>query len=340
VFKSTSGNRKLFLYFWIILQLSISCMRQFIRHIILILIMQISIFGESIFSQAIRMDLYSHGSIPNMRISDEKEVIQFTEIMRVSKVQTPDIVVYLPSKKSSGGEAVIICPGGGYSFLSYDWEGTDIAKFWNSKGVAAIVLKYRLPSAVSQKDHWKSPLMDAQRAMRLVRYHSAEWNINPDKVGIMGFSAGGHLAASLSTHFDAGDSLSSDPVEQMSCRPDFSILVYPVISFVSASSHSGSRRNLMGENNDPKLAKYFSPELNVSGETPPTILIHSIDDKTVPVANSLLYYDALIENKIPAELHTYQYGGHGYSLAVGQGYLSTWPERCFEWLKWYMTNSR
>jgi acetyl esterase/lipase len=175
--------------------------------------------------------------------------------------------------------------------------------------------------------------MDAQRAMRLVRYNAEKWNVDPAKIGIMGFSAGGHLASTLSTHFDAGDPSSPDPVEQESCRPDFSILMYPVISFTEEFKHSGSREALLGKDPDPELLSYFSNELQVSSDTPPTILIHSEDDRSVPVENSLAYYKALRENQVSSEMHIYPYGGHGYSLAIGQGHLSTWPDRVIEWLR-------
>ncbi len=284
-------------------------------------------------SQNISMDLYPQGQIPNFQPTDEVEQRDTTDIVRISKVQTPNIAIFLPSKKTATGEAVIICPGGGYQRLAYDWEGEDIAKFWNSKGVAAIVLKYRLPTSKSQVVPHKSPLMDAQRAMRLVRYHAEDWNIDPEKTGIMGFSAGGHLASTLSTHFDYGDPDATDPVERMSCRPDFSILVYPVISFTADFQHTGSHKALLGENPDPGLSEYYSNESQVSDDTPPALLIHSSDDKAVPVNNSIAYYKALQEKAITAEMHIYPYGGHGYGLAVGKGYLSTWPERCNTWLK-------
>jgi acetyl esterase/lipase len=281
-------------------------------------------------SQSFNLSLYPEGEIPNYRDVGEQEVRDTTDAVRIGKVQTPDISVFLPSKKSRTGEAVIICPGGGYSILSYDWEGEDVAKFWNSKGVTAIVLKYRLPTSDAQVEPHKSPLMDAQRAMRLVRYHAEEWGIDPGKIGIMGFSAGGHLASSLSTHYDVGISDATDPVERMSCRPDFSILLYPVISFTDDFQHSGSRRNLVGE--DVELMNYFSSHLHVTPGTPPAILIHSSDDRAVPVENSIVYYQALIKQGVPAEMHIYPYGGHGYSLAVGKGHLSDWPERVVEWL--------
>jgi acetyl esterase/lipase len=173
--------------------------------------------------------------------------------------------------------------------------------------------------------------MDAQRAMRMVRYHAADWGIDPDMIGIMGFSAGGHLASTLSTHFDAGILGSADPVEQVSCRPDFSILMYPVISFTGEFQHSGSRKALVGD--DEGLMHYYSNELQVTEMTPPALLIHSADDKGVPPENSMVYYKALLEHGVSGELHIYPYGGHGYSLAIGQGHLAGWPERAFEWVK-------
>ena len=179
-----------------------------------------------------------------------------------------------------------------------------------------------------------SPLMDAQRAMRTVRANAKKWNVDPAKVGVMGFSAGGHLASTLSTHYDSGDPASSDPVEQMSCRPDFSILVYPVISFTDKETHGGSKRNLLGEEPDPDLVKFYSSELQVTSDTPPAILVHSTDDMTVPLRNSLLYFDAIRKKNDKSELHVYPYGGHGYSLAIGKGHLSTWPDRVADWIRY------
>ena len=288
---------------------------------------------QAILSQNFVLDLYPAGNIPGYKVNDGVEVRDTTDIVRIGNVQKPDLAVFLPSAKNATGEAVIICPGGGYSILAYDWEGSDIAKFWNSKGVAAVVLKYRLPDPKSQVEPWKAPLMDAQRAMRTVRFYAEKWKINPGKIGIMGFSAGGHLASTLSTHYDSGIKDSQDPIERMSCRPDFSMLIYPVISFSADYQHSGSQKRLLGDNPDPKLSAYFSNELQVTKDTPPAILIHSSDDTSVPVDNSISYYKALLKYNIPAELHIYPYGKHGYSLAVGRGYLSTWPERCYDWLK-------
>ncbi len=274
------------------------------------------------------------GDPPNYRETGEVTIWDTSDIVRVRLVQKPDIAVFLPSKKNATGEAVIICPGGGYHILAYDWEGSDIARWLNSHGIAAFVLKYRLPGSKSNVVPYKSPLMDAQRAMRLVRYHANAWNVDAGKIGIMGFSAGGHLASTLSTHFDAGDPSNDDPVEQLSCRPDFSVLVYPVVSFTADFAHAGSHKTLLGEDADDELARHFSNELQVTEETPPAILIHSGDDKVVPVENSIAYYEALLENRIAAELHVYPYGGHGFSLAIGQGHLSTWPNRVIEWINY------
>jgi acetyl esterase/lipase len=274
------------------------------------------------------------GDPPNYRETGEVTIWDTSDIVVVRNVQKPDIAVFIPSKKNSTGEAVVICPGGGYGVLAYDWEGSDIAHWLNSQGIAAIVLKYRLPGSKSNIIPHKSPLMDAQRAMRMVRANATAWNIDPEKIGIMGFSAGGHLASTLSTHYDAGDPSSSDPVEQLSCRPDFSILVYPVISFTGEFQHSGSRRNLVGKDADEALVEYYSNELQVTEDTPPAILIHSDDDEGVPVENSIAYYKALRANKVSSELHIYPYGGHGYSLAIGQGHLATWPDRVIEWIRY------
>ena len=274
------------------------------------------------------------GDPPNYRESGEIMKSDTTNIVRLSLVQHPDIAVFLPSKSNATGEAVVICPGGGYHILAYDWEGSDIARWFSSRGIAAMVLKYRLPVSESNIIPHKTPLMDAQRAFRMVRYHAGSWNIDPGKIGIMGFSAGGHLASTLSTHFDAGDPGHNDPVEKMSCRPDFSILVYPVISFTEEFSHAGSRTALLGEDADPDLVRYYSNELQVSEDTPPAILVHSGDDRAVPVQNSIAYYGALLEKGNPAELHVYPYGSHGYSLAIGKGHLATWPDRVLEWIRY------
>lgn len=274
------------------------------------------------------------GDPPNYKETGEVTIWDTSDIVRVRNVQKPDIAVFLPSKKNSTGKAVIICPGGGYGILAYDWEGSDIAHWLNSNGIAAFVLKYRLPGSKSNIEPHKSPLIDAQRAMRLVRAHAEKWNINPSKIGIMGFSAGGHLASTLSTHFDTGNTNSKDPVEQQSCRPDFSVLVYPVISFTEDFQHSGSRINLLGEDAEESLVKDFSNELQVTEETPPAILIHSNDDTGVPVENSIVYYEALRSKGVNSEMHIYPYGGHGYSLAIGMGHLSTWPDRVIEWINY------
>lgn len=273
-------------------------------------------------------------NIPNYVPSGEVEIRDSGDIVSIRKVQTPLLDVYLPSRKNSTGDAIVICPGGGYWILAYDWEGSDIAKYLNAKGIAAIVLKYRLPTSSSQVVPHLSPLMDAQRAMRLVRYHAADWKINPGRIGIMGFSAGGHLASSLSTHHDQGDPGNIDPVERISCRPDFSILIYPVITFTEDFRHNGSREALIGKDPSPELIKYYSSELQVKSDTPPAILIHSLDDTAVPVENSLVYFEALRKYNITSSLHVYPYGGHGYSLAIGKGYLSTWPERVVEWVSY------
>ena len=212
------------------------------------------------------LPLYN-GEIPNSKFTGEKEKIEYKDIVLISNVQDPNIAVFLPSKRFATGQAVVICPGGGYWVLAYDLEGTDIAKYFNSIGVAAIVLKYRLPTSGNSIVPHKVPLMDAQRAMRIVRQNASKWNINPLKIGIMGFSAGGHLASTLGTHFDYGNKTAADSVEGQSCRPDFMILMYPVITFIDSCCHTGSREALLGKNPDKNLVNYYSNELQVKEDT-------------------------------------------------------------------------
>jgi acetyl esterase/lipase len=281
----------------------------------------------------ITLPLWPEGKVPNYKASGEKEKIESADIMRVSLVQTPEMTVYLPSKKAATGQAVIICPGGGYGFLAYNWEGTDVAGFLVAKGITAIVLKSRLPNSKSNITPHLSPLMDAARAMRMVRSNTARWNIKKDAIGIMGFSAGGHLASTLGTHFDNGDRAATDSIERQSSRPDFMVLVYPVISVSKPIMHAGSRNNLIGAKPDSSLAKFYSNELQVTKETPPTFLVHTTDDKTVPVENSLLFYQALKDNNVPVEMHIYPTGEHGFGLGVGTGYLESWTDRLVDWMR-------
>ncbi|HEY9342371.1 MAG TPA: alpha/beta hydrolase [Hanamia sp.] len=284
-------------------------------------------------SQEITFPLWPSGKVPNYQKTDEIEKRDTSETIHISKVQFPDITVYMPAKRNATGQVVIICPGGGYVNLSYDWEGTDVAKLLNSKGITAIVLKYRLPNSKSNIIPNLSPLMDAKRAIRMTRFYATKWNIKKDKVGIMGFSAGGHLASTLGTHFDNGDPKATDSIEQMSSRPDFMILIYPVISMSKNIMHAGSRNSLIGNHPTDELAKLYSNELQVTKETPPTFLVHATDDKSVPVENSLLFYQALKDNNVPAEMHIYPKGGHGFGLALGKGYLETWTDRLIDWLR-------
>jgi acetyl esterase/lipase len=241
----------------------------------------------------------------------------------------PELRIYLPEAEISTGAGIVVCPGGGYGALAMDHEGHQVAKWLNSIGVAGFVLKYRL----GQRYKHPTPLQDAQRAMRYVRAHAEEWKVDPDRVGIMGFSAGGHLASTVATHFDAGDANSEDPIERQSCRPNFAVLCYPVISFTEAFGHTGSKRNLLGPNPDSQLVENLSNEKQVTGETPPTFLFHTGEDTGVPVENSLAFYQALRKAKVPAELHVYQDGPHGVGLAPGRPGLSTWKDRLADWLK-------
>ena len=293
----------------------------------------LSLLGATASAQEITIPLWPAGHVPNYQKTTEKEIWDTADVVRVSYVQTPTMTVFFPAKKSATGQAVIICPGGGYVRLSYNWEGEDVAKFLNAKGITAIVLKYRLPNSKSNVTPHLSPLADAKRAIRIVRANAAKWGINQNRVGIMGFSAGGHLAATLATHFDNGNTASKDSIEQQSSRPDFAVLMYPVISMSKPIMHVGSRNNLIGEKPDSSLAKFYSNELQVTKQTPPTFLVHATDDKTVPVENSLLMYQALKDNGVPVEMHIYPTGGHGFGLAVGKGYLETWADRLVDWMR-------
>ncbi|MGO9255033.1 MAG: alpha/beta hydrolase [Bryobacteraceae bacterium] len=240
----------------------------------------------------------------------------------------PTLTPYLVPAARAIGTAVVICPGGGYQHLSMDKEGEQIALWLNSLGVAAFVLKYRL----GPKYHHPIELGDAQRAIRTVRSRAADYHVQPDRIGIMGFSAGGHLASTAGTHFDAGNPAAADPIDRAGSRPDFLVLCYPVISF-GEFAHRGSEHALLGEQPDPKLVENLSNELQVTPQTPPTFLFHTTTDATVPVENSVLFYSALRKAGVPAELHIYERGPQGVGLAQTDEALSSWPARLADWLR-------
>jgi acetyl esterase/lipase len=298
-----------------------------------ILLIFSSMLDAELSAQDATIQLYT-GTIPNSKNSDSKEITDHSDITFIRNVIVPGVEVFLPTKKFATGQAVIICPGGGYWGIAYDLEGTDIAKYLNTIGVAGIVLKYRQPVYNNTVDPGKAPLMDAQRAMRLVRFNASKWNIDAGKIGIMGFSAGGHLASTLGTHFDYGDKSSADSVERVSCRPDFMILMYPVISFIDSSAHTGSRDALLGKNPDKSQVINFSNELQVKEDTPPAFFVHADNDTGVPVENSLLMYKALRAKKIPAELHILSEGEHGFGLGTGNNHIASWTNSLKLWLGW------
>lgn len=242
---------------------------------------------------------------------------------------TPAITVYMPPNTTGPMAAVIIAPGGSYTRLSMNNEGRAPANYVNTLGIAAFVLRYRL----GPQYHHPIELGDAQRAIRTVRARASEWHIAPDRIGFMGFSAGGHLASSVSTHFDAGTPEAADPIERVSSRPDFAVLAYPVISFVEPWTHQGSRTNLLGGNPDPALARSLSSETQVTAQTPPAFIYHTTADATVPVENAVAYYLALRKAGVPAELHVFKNGAHGSGLGQQDPALAEWPRLLANWLR-------
>lgn len=263
--------------------------------------------------------------IPGAKVApadyQETSVAGTDGVLRVSKVTDPSLTVYLPAKEKANGTGVIICPGGGYGILAFDKEGTKIAEKFAEIGITAFVLKYRLPSDLIMEDKSMGPLQDAAQAIYLVRKNAAKWNLDVHKIGIMGFSAGGHLAASLTVHYN---DIKIQNQENISVRPDFSVLIYPVISFGTVA-HAGSVKNLVGSNPTAAQTDYFSNENHVNEQTPPTFLVHANNDVSVPVKNSILFNEALVKFKVPAELHIYQAGGHGFGLKENWfGALKDW----------------
>ena len=303
------------------------------KHIrLLIAFVLFNIILLNAYAQSSIVKPWPHG-IPGSKASEsyrEKATITDGLISRFEKVTDPSIFVFLPEAGKSTGAAILICPGGGYGALAFAHEGFAIAKWLNENGIAGIILKYRLPSDIIMNDKSIGPLQDALESIRIIRRNASLWNIDPEKIGVLGFSAGGHLASTLSTHYAEKVYESADTT---SARPDFSILIYPVITFDSTFTHAGSRRNLIGDNPTEEAIRHFSNELCITDKTPPTFIVHSADDNTVPLRNSIVYFEALQKNKISSELHVFRKGGHGYGLSVNKGTQSGWPNLCLLWLK-------
>lgn len=241
----------------------------------------------------------------------------------------PTLTVYLPTGPNVTKTGVVVAPGGGYTHLSMLKEGEDVALWLNSRGVAAFVLKYRL----GPKYHHPIELGDAQRAIRTVRANAADYGVAADHIGMWGFSAGGHLTASAGTHFDQGNAAATDVIEQQGSRPDFLILAYPVITLMDPYAHTGSRKFLLGDVPDPALVQSLSAETQVTKETPPTFLFSTTDDQTVPVLNSVMFYEALVKVGVPVEMHIFQHGGHGAGLAAANPQLRVWPYLAIKWMR-------
>jgi acetyl esterase/lipase len=240
----------------------------------------------------------------------------------VRDVRYPTMTVYLPEGATGPTPAVVICPGGGYAGVAIKKEGSEVARWLNSLGVAGVVLKYRMPRVEETKEGTPLPLLDAREALRLTREHAGEWNIDVKRVGIIGFSAGGHLASTVITH----------PADDEQARADFAVLLYPVITMADGVAHKGSRTRLIGEKPDSSMVAEYSNELHVTEKTVPTFIAQAGDDKVNP-ANSLLFYEALRAHHVPSELHLFAKGGHGFGLGDGDGEVATWPMLCANWMR-------
>jgi acetyl esterase/lipase len=278
------------------------------------------------------MPLYGTAPIPDSRPAANRETDDSSGLPirhSLSLVSRPTLTVYLPPAGTSNGTAVIVCPGGGYTHLAFTHEGTDVAKWLNSLGITAFLLKYRLPSDETMIDKTIGPLQDAQQAIWTVRSQAAKWGVDTGRIGILGFSAGGHLASTAGTHFDH---VVIPDAGGISVRPDFMVLLYPVISFDDSTGHRGSRDKLIGTHPSEAAILEYSNQLQVTDRTPPAFLVHAEDDKTVPVINSISFYEALMHHHVPAEMHVYPKGGHGFGMH-NPTTTDQWPERLAEWLR-------
>lgn len=295
-----------------------------------LIIMSLIVFGCTPKERVI--ELWPEGKIPNHINTEEKEVHEQTNILRIKNVQNPTIEVFLPDESIATGKALLIFPGGGYGILAYDWEGTDIAKYLNNHGIAGIVVKYRLPSDKTQEKKHRVPLIDAQRAIRLVRNKAEDWKINKNEIGIIGFSAGGHVASTLGTQYSKKVYAPIDAIDELSARPDFMALIYPVIT-MGAETHIGSKKNLLGKNSSEDLVNEYSNHLHINKETPVTFLVHAIDDKVVPKENSEFFHGQMsTQGEDMSSLYLYEKGGHGFSLAKEKAHLKEWPKKLISWI--------
>ena len=272
------------------------------------------------------IELWDNG-IPNTIKSEDYQEFHDEKMDRIGNVSIPTVTVFIPEKPN--GTAVVICPGGGYQFLAINKEGYKTAEWFNSMGITAFVLKYRLPNDKIMENKTIGPLQDVQESVRFIRRNASKWNLNPTKIGILGYSAGGHLAASLSTKYDEIVYPKNDSI---SAKPNFSILIYPVISMTDEITHKGSKNKLLGNLASNENVEQFSTEKQINAETPPTFLVHAIDDKSVPVENSINYFLALKKHNVISEMHLYQKGGHGFGLGR-EGTSEFWTNHCEKWLQ-------
>ena len=271
------------------------------------------------------------GDVPNSTHIENQENFRYEpgDILIVSKVSRPTLTIFLPANEKSTGDAVIICPGGGYINLAMGYEGEDVARRLNESGIAAFVLKYRIPDDTSMLKKEIGPLQDAQRAIMVLRIRAKEWHINPNRIGIMGFSAGGHLASTAGTHFQKNY---IDNPGHISLRPDFMILIYPVISFNKQIGHMGSMHNLLGASPSPEKINEYSNEIQVTDQTPQAFLVHAKDDDVVPAGNSIVFADSLKAHHVPAEVFLYEHGGHGFGMK-NKTSSQDWMEPCIRWIQ-------
>ena len=296
-----------------------------IRHF-LKLILLFSVMPCAAFSQEF-IPLWEAGKMPNSKGITLKDDIRNE---RVYQVGTPGFYAFFPSVQENKGAAVLICPGGGYERLAFQISGTQLAKWFNTLGVSAFVLNYRLPTSPDLKQREIAPLQDAQRAMRVIRANAAKWQIQPDKIGVLGTSAGGHLAANLGT-VTADAAKIGDDFDKQSFAPNFMILISPVIS-MNEFAHAGSKKNLLGANPSKELIEKYSIEKQATAQTPAAFIVHAADDKSVSPRNSLLFYNALIDKNVSASLHIYPKGGHAIALRNNPGSTETWTTLCEMWL--------